>query len=373
VSIASTVITRLDVYNFDLTYVHGEYAFSGGRVVSSLPSTVVAVTTAEGLRGFGEVCPLGPAYLPGFAGGVRAVLSELGPHLIGLDAANLGVLNDVMDSSVLGHGYAKSPVDIACWDLLGQSTGQPLATLLGGLRQQSFPLYMAVPFGSPEEMAQYVLDRRAEGIHTFQMKIGGRPADDEERVAAVVAATDKDDVIIADANGGWRLQQATVAARLLQPFPRTYLEQPCPTIEECLALRRLTSLPMVLDEVIIDVQSLLRAYTANGLDAINLKISRVGGLTKAKLMRDLAVDLGLSVTIEDTWGGDLTTAAVSHLAASTPSEALFAVSFMNDWTAEHVADYQPRSHNGRGSASGSPGLGTEVDTGLLGEPLFSFS
>lgn len=175
---------------------------SGGRVVSSLPSTVVAVTTAEGLRGFGEVCPLGPAYLPGFAGGVRAVLGELGPHLIGLGAANLGVLNDVMDSSVLGHGYAKSPVDIACWDVLGQLTGQPLATLLGGVRHQSFPLYMAVPLATPEEMTRYVLDRRAEGIQIFQMKIGGRPRDDEQRVAAVVAATNDDDVIIAEPTVG---------------------------------------------------------------------------------------------------------------------------------------------------------------------------
>ena len=76
-------------------------------------------------------------------------------------------------------------------------------------------------------------------------------------------------------------------------------------------MRERTTLPMILDEVIPDVPSLLRAYAANGLEAFNLKLSRVGGLSKAKLLRDLAVELGLRVTIEDTWGGDLTTAAVA--------------------------------------------------------------
>ena len=92
-------------------------------------------------------------------------------------------------------------------------------------------------------------------------------------------------------------------------------EQPCPTLEECLIVRERTTLPMVLDEVITDVQALLRAYRRR-VEAINLKIGRVGGLTHAQLIRDLGQTLGLRFTIEDSWGGDLTTAAVSHLAAS---------------------------------------------------------
>ena len=153
----------------------------------------------------------------------------------------------------------------------------------------------------------------------------------------MVEATGPEDVIVADANGGWRLQDAVVAARALDGLERVFLEQPCPTLEECLIVRQRTTLPMVLDECIRDVHSLLRAYEAQALEAFNLKISKVGGLTQAKLMRDLAVALGLRVTIEDAWGGDLVTAAVCHLAASTPPETLFTVSFMNDWTNEHVA------------------------------------
>ena len=77
------------------------------------------------------------------------------------------------------------------------------------------------------------------------------------------------------------------------------------------------------------------------------------------------------MTIEDTWGGDIVTAAVSHLAASTPADTLFTVSFMNDWTNEHIAGHQPHSQDGFGSAPTGPGLGVEVDLAALGAPLFS--
>ena len=210
-------------------------------------------------------------------------------------------------------------------------------------------------------MTAYVQARRAEGIHRFQLKIGADPYEDAARTRSVVDATGPEDVVVADANGGWRLQDAVVAARLLDGLERVFFEQPCPTLEECLIVRERTTLPMVLDECITDVQSLLRAYEAKAMEAFNLKISKVGGLTQAKLMRDLAVALGLRVTIEDTWGGDLVTAAVSHLAASTPPDTLFTVSFMNDWTNEHVAGHEPRSQDGFGSAPTGPGLGVDVD------------
>jgi L-alanine-DL-glutamate epimerase-like enolase superfamily enzyme len=222
-------------------------------------------------------------------------------------------------------------------------------------------------------MAEYVVARRAEGIHRFQLKVGGDPYADGARVESVLAVTDQADIVIADANGGWTLQEAMVAARLLDPLPRVYLEQPCRSLEECLYVRRHTSLPMILDEVITDVHSLLRAFDAGGMEAINLKISKVGGLTKARLIRDLAEALGVRLTIEDTWGGDLVTAAISHLAGSTRPEALFTVSFMNDWVQEHIAGHQPRSLGGHGFTPDGPGLGVEPDFTYLGEPLFSLA
>ena len=362
-------VARVEAFGVDLHYVHGTYVMSGGREISVLPSTLVRVTTEDGLSGWGETCPLGATYLPAHAEGARAALRELAPALLGADPRNLADVNRRLDAALLGHGYAKSALDIACWDVLGRAAGLPVATLLGGVLQDRFPLYRAVPLGSAEEMTAYVRARRAEGIRRFQLKLGADPRGDVARVKAVLDVTEPEDVIVADANGGWRLQDAVVAARLLDGLSRVFFEQPCPTLEECLIVRERTSLPMVLDEVITDVQSLLRAYEARAMEAINLKIGKVGGLTRARLLRDLAVSLGLRLTIEDTWGGDVTTAAVSHLAAGTRPDALFTVSFMNDWVDEHVAGHEPRSQDGFGAAPTGPGLGIEVDAGALGKPL----
>lgn len=366
-------ITRVDVFGYDLHYVHGSYVMSGDRVATALPSTVVRLTTDAGLAGWGEVCPLGPAYLPAFAAGARAALGELAPALLGLEPQNLGGVHDRMDAALRGHGYAKSPIDMACWDLFGKASGCSVATLLGGCRQASYPLYIAVPLGPPAEMAAFVRARRAEGIHRFQLKIGGDPYADRERVERVLEATGDADIVIADANGGWSLQDAMIAARLLAPLPRVYLEQPCATLEECLHVRRHTTLPMILDEVITDVPSFLRAVNAGAMEAINLKIGRVGGLAKARTIRDLAEPLGIRLTIEDMWGGDIVTAAISHLAGSTHPDRLFTVSFMNDWVREHIAGHQPRSQGGMGFTPTAPGLGIEVDAQGLGPPLLSAS
>jgi cis-L-3-hydroxyproline dehydratase len=362
-------IERVDVFGYDLTYIHGEYTMSGGRVVGSLPSTVVRVQTESGVVGWGEACPLGSTYLPSSGEGARAALKLIVPALPGVDATNLGAVWAAMDSALRGHEYAKAAVDIACWDVLGRFTRTPVATLLGGVLAEDFPLYVAIPLGPAEEMVAHVRARHDEGVRRFQLKLGADPREDAARVRAVLDATGEDELVIADANGGWRLQDATVAARALEGLDRVLFEQPCPTLEECLVVRDRTTLPMVLDEVITDAQALIRAYGA--MEAVNLKIGRVGGLTPAKLIRDLGVQLGLRFTIEDSWGGDLTTAAVAALAASTPPDSLLMASFMNDWTLDHIAGYRPRSASGRGSALPGAGLGIDIFPEALGEPLFS--
>src|SRR3954453_8287143 len=332
-------IVRIDGHGYELRYAHGEYVMSGGRSIASLPSTLVRVIADSGAEGWGETCPLGPTYLEAHAGGARAALQELIPALLGTDPRNLGAVNDVMDQALRGHAYAKAALDIACWDVLGRALGVPVSTLLGGVRSPDFPLYVAVPLGAAKERAAHVRARGEEGIRHFQLKLGADPREDAARVRAVLE--EDIDVLAADANGGWRLQDALIAARVLEREDRVPFEEPCPTLDECPVRRQATNMPIVLDEVITDVRDLTRAYGA--MEGINLKLGRVGGLTKAKLMRDLGQELGLRFTIEDSWGGDLTTAAVSHLAASTRPEALLMASFMNDWTLDHIAGYAPRS------------------------------
>ena len=90
-----------------------------------------AIAQFGGLEGFGEVCPLGPAYLPAYAAGARAGIAELAPALLGEDPTQLEKLNRHMDEVLKGHPYVKSPLDMACCDLLGKSLGKSLGQSLG--------------------------------------------------------------------------------------------------------------------------------------------------------------------------------------------------------------------------------------------------
>ena len=119
-------------------------------------STVVAVETDAGITGYGEVCPLGPAYLPAYAAGVRAGLKEIGPKLLGLDPRDSACSTGAWTQALRGHPYVKSGIDVACWDILGKATGQPVVTLLGGRYGEDFLLYRAISQESPQDMAKRV-------------------------------------------------------------------------------------------------------------------------------------------------------------------------------------------------------------------------
>lgn len=364
-------IVRIDVFDHVLTYAHGSYAMSGGREASEQRSTLVRIGTDAGIDGWGETCALGATYLPSFsAGGVRAALADLAPALLGLDPTNLGAVHARMSAVLSGFNGARSAIDVACWDVTGKALGVPVSALLGGVLQEDFPLYEAVPLGSPESMADFVVARREAGIACFQVKVGNRPADDVARVRATVAVGGESRMIC-DANGGWRLQDAVLAVRALADLS-VYIEQPCQTMEDIGRLRAVTTLPLVADETVVDIPTLVAAKEVALAGSVNLKIGRLGGLSAARRVRDAAVGLGMTVTIEDTWGGDVATAAVAHLAATTAADDLLSASFFNDWTVEHVAPaVRPASVRGRGSAPRVPGLGVEVDASLLGTPLLS--
>jgi L-alanine-DL-glutamate epimerase-like enolase superfamily enzyme len=216
-------------------------------------------------------------------------------------------------------------------------------------------------------MAESVARYRAEGYRRFQLKVGGDPGDDVARVRAVRDVLEPGDVLIADANTGWLPHQAARVVRALADVD-VYIEQPCLSYEECLSIRRRTDHPFVLDETIDGIDVLLRAHADDAMDVVNLKISKLGGLTRARQARDLCASLGIAVTIEDTWGGDVATAAIAHLAHSTPPELLFTTTDFNSYVTVETADGAPRRREGRMASSLEPGLGIRPKEEFLRKP-----
>jgi L-alanine-DL-glutamate epimerase-like enolase superfamily enzyme len=277
-----------------------------------------------------------------------------------------------MDTALLGHPYVKSAIDMACWDLLGKSCGRSVCDLLGGRHGEAVELYRAISQRPAAEMADNVAGYRDEGYRKFQLKVGGDPAEDIARIRAAAAVLESGETLIADANTGWRVDDAARVVKAVQDID-VYIEQPCMSYEHCVSIRRRTSLPFILDENIDGIDALLRACSDKAMDVINLKISKVGGISKARLIRDLCVSQNIPMTIEDSWGGDIITAAIAHLAHSTPERCRFSATDFNSYVTVRNASGAPVRDAGAMAAGASPGLGIEPDFDTLGTPVAIYS
>ena len=183
---------------------------------------------------------------------------------------------------------------MACWDILGKAAGLPVCELLGGrFGDEGFRLYRAISQDTPERMAENVKGYCDEGYTKFQLKVGNRPLDDVARIRAVRAVLDDQTAatgvyhpLLCDANAGWLRHEAMQVVNGVAGLD-VYVEMPCETYEECLSVREHTNLPFVLDECIQDVGMMVRILADRAADVVNLKIGKLGGLTKARVVRDL--------------------------------------------------------------------------------------
>ncbi|MCD2204595.1 cis-3-hydroxy-L-proline dehydratase [Halobacterium sp. KA-6] len=364
-------ITSIKVYQVDLPIAEGSYDWSNGNSYESFDSTIVRLETDTGLAGWGEVATLGSAYLPAYARGARAAIEELAPAVLGADPTQPAVLAERLDRQLRGHPYAKSVLDVACWDLAGKAAGVPVSTLLGGQFGEDVPLYRAISQDTPEAMAKSVANYHDAGYENFQLKIGEDPVTDAERIRASRAELDDECILDADANTGLTRHEAVRLVEAIDDID-VYVEQPCQSYEACRAIRRKTDHPFVLDEVMTGIDAVVRGYQDDAMDVVNLKIAKVGGLTRARTIRDLCAQFELSMIIEDTWGSEIATAAIAHLAQSTPADYRLASTDFQSYNTVTTADGAPERADGRMRASTAPGLGVEPRLDVLGEPLATY-
>ena len=361
-------ITRIRAYGVDLPVKGGRYSWSGGKSVTQVDSTIVRIDTDSGLAGWGEVCPLGSFYLPAFAAGVRAAMAEIGPHLLGRDPTELEDINRAMDIALKGHPYAKCAIDIACWDLAGKAAGLPAAILLGGRFGESVPCGKAVSLAEPASMVAEMETHRNAGYRRFQLKVGDDPEGDIARIRTVGAALRPGELAVADANCAWTRHEAIRVARAVADAD-IYLEQPCETYGECLAVRRKTALPFVLDEVLETEEHLLRALDDGAMDVVGIKLSRIGGLTKGKRFRDLCAARGIAMMFADSWGSDIISSAIAHLAHSTPEHLRLWCGDFRSYVTVTTADGGAARLKAAVAATDVPGLGLSPRLDVLGEAL----
>jgi L-alanine-DL-glutamate epimerase-like enolase superfamily enzyme len=361
-------IERISVFEIVTPFPQG-YGLSRGRKWTSFESTIVKVETNAAIVGWGELQTLGGNYLPAFAKGAKAAIDELAPHLIGQNPLQLDRINYLMDHVLYGHPYAKSAIDMACWDILGKATGLPLCDLLGGRFDGGLDLMCAPTVGSTEEMLAMTVAFREKGYRRMSLKLGGDVADDVAKIRALLEQAQPGEEYYADCNRGWTRDQALRVMRQIRDLD-VYIEQPCASYEDCLALRRRTDLPMILDEIIDSPEMVMRIIADQAADLVNIKISRVGGLTKARRARDMCVTAGLPMTLQDVGGSGIVQAAIFHFAQSTPKEFRHSVYDPLTVVSDPLTDAPILVGDGAVvEASDRPGLGQDILPGSLGDPI----
>jgi L-alanine-DL-glutamate epimerase-like enolase superfamily enzyme len=362
-------ITRITVYQVNLPLEH-PYWLSGGKLkFEVLDATLVKMETDAGITGWGEGTPWGHTYVPAHGPGIRAGMETMGRFILGLDPRRMLEVERAMDLALPGHLYAKGPIDMACWDIAGQAAGMSIAALMGAQTTRPIPIASSVGAKTVEETREVMTRYRDRGYIAHSVKIGGDVDRDVARIRDVEAMKRPGEIILYDVNRGWSRQQALRVMQATEDL-RVVFEQPAETLDDIAAIRPLHAAPVSLDECLVTLRDATRAARDGLAEVFGIKLNRVGGLTRAARMRDVALAHGIDMFIMATGGSILADTEALHLAATIPDAACHAVWACQDMLTVDIAGGRgPRNVDGHLHLSDAPGLGVHPDEAALGAPV----
>ena len=362
-------ITRISVYQVDLPLEH-PYWLSGGRLkFECLDATFIKIETDAGITGWGEGTPWGHTYVPAHGPGIRAGIETMASFVLGLDPRRVLDVERAMDLALPGHLYAKSPIDMACWDIAGKAAGLPIADLMGGGSRTPRPIASSVGAKTVEETREVIQRYRDRGYVAHSVKIGGDVERDVARVRDVESIRLPGEIVLYDVNRGWTRQQALRVMQATEDL-KVMFEQPGETLDDIAAIRPLHSAPVSVDESLVTLQDAARIARDGLAEIFGIKLNRVGGLTKAARMRDVALAHGIDMFVMATGGSVLADTEALHLAATIPDINCHAVWACQDMLTVDIADGRgPRNKAGHLHLPEEPGLGVEPKEDQLGHPV----
>lgn len=340
---------------------------------------LVRLLTDDGLEGAGEASAT-VRWSGETMWSVQALIDRvLAPLLIGqtLDSsrpmASITALDQIMDRVAAHNWFAKSAIEMACWDVLGKAAGKPVYELLGGACR---PLGIRSRFSMGAYDVERARARAAElveqGFDTVKVKVGGQPADDIARVRAVREVIGPERALVIDANCGWDADTAIHCLRELADCNIAVMEQPTPDgdYEQIARVRRESGVRVMADDMCFNLVHAKELIRNQGCDLISVYPGKNGGIRKAREIVQLAEQHGVGCTIGSNLEWDVATAAMGHLIVATPN--LRVEEYPGDLHGpayyEQRIVKEPLSIVGPVTTiSDRPGLGVEVDWELVGE------
>jgi L-alanine-DL-glutamate epimerase-like enolase superfamily enzyme len=343
--------------------------------VATPESTVVEIVDDSGAIGYGEACLASPQFQPAHDAGVRASMSVLAPAIIGHDPRHVSVINAAMEAAISGHTEGKAALDIACWDLVGKLLDQRVVDLLGGPRMDDITTYHVVGISDAETAAATATWLQDEGHTRLQLKAGGRPIHHD--IASIHAVADvllPGTDLAVDTNRGWSTAEAIQVSNACRTITMS-MEQPCATEAELQQVKAQSVHPMIVDENSTDIRAIARMISSGLADGFGLKLTRLGGLTAMRAVRDLCMATRTPMSSDDAWGGDIIAAAAVALGATLDPQLSRGAWIAHPYHQHHYDEANgPRIDGGFVTLpNGGPGLGLVLPEGSFGAPVARYS
>ena len=358
-------ITKVEAIPFSIPY-RKPLTFASGQVTDAA-HVLVRVHTDGGLVGTAEAPPRPFTYGETQASIIAVMDGIFAPKLIGSSPLEREAIHSRLNRTV-GNPTAKSAVDMALWDLIGQSVGLPVTDLLGGYGTEMRVSHM-VGFADPAEMvaeAEHIRD--TYGIATFKVKVGRRPIDlDVAACRALRAGLGGDVELYIDGNRGWTAAESARALRAMDDLDLSFAEELCPA-DDVLGRRWLVShstIPMFADESVTRPGEVTRELLDGAATGISIKTARTGFTYSQRVLyqcEGLGVDVVMGNQI-DGQIGSLCSLAFGAAFEHTSRRAGELSNFL-DMTDDLLAE-PLEIRNGSLRVREAPGLGIEIDTDKL--------
>lgn len=341
----------------------------GQHVVSDYP--LVRVETDAGIDGAGEAT-VAPVWSGETVWGARAIIERVfAPRLTGVDPADIEEVDRRLDAAAEGNWFAKSALEMACWDIIGKDAGQPVYALLGGPhRPRTITCRFSMGAYPPERVRRTVPDLIARGFRTIKVKVGQSIELDVERVALVRDLIGPEREIVIDANCGYSPRDAIEAARRMEPYLVGLFEQPTPRddYEGLAEVRRNVSMPVMADDMVFSFNQARECLRHEACDVISIYPGKCGGIRKCRRIAALAAEHGVACSIGSNLELDVASAAMCHLVVGTPNLQVerYPGDILGPAYHEHTIAREPLQIEGPViETPDRPGLGVEVDWALV--------
>ncbi len=308
-------IGRIEVYTVELPYMQ-PFTISLGTSTRSV-DVVVKMIDDESRVGWGEASPA-KRIIGESEETIVAAMHTLAPTIIGEDPINIERIEEKMDRAILGNTSAKLCLEIAALDLKGKILGVRMRDLLGGYRDK-VETDFTIGIKSPEDMAKEALSIVERGFKIIKLKVGTNVEEDIARVKAVRDAVGKDIRLRIDANQGWTVKQAIKALIEMDRYDLELAEQPVKwnDLDGMAVLTSTSPIPIMADETVHTPEDALRVVEIGAADYINIKLTKAGGLFKARRIAAISETAGIPNMIGCMMEGGVSITTAVHFAAAT--------------------------------------------------------